>query len=86
MKVERLLSIFDNDTERVKEEINIDHIYLEQFKKMFSPHQITGGKKPLVEERSPGYRQHWIPLYLSCMPTIFSLLDYAGVNQVIRDC
>jgi len=33
MKVERLLSIFDNDTERLKEEINIDHIDLEQFKK-----------------------------------------------------
>ncbi|HTF18692.1 MAG TPA: hypothetical protein VK658_11495 [Chryseolinea sp.] len=37
MKIERLITVFDNDTERLKEEINIDSIDLEQLKGMFSP-------------------------------------------------
>lgn len=37
MKIERLITVFDNDTERLKEEINIDYIDLEQLKEMFNP-------------------------------------------------
>jgi len=37
MKLERLITIFDNNTEGLKEEINIDYIDLELLKKMFNP-------------------------------------------------
>ncbi len=37
MKIERLITVFDNSTEGLTEEINIDHIDLEQLKKLFNP-------------------------------------------------
>jgi hypothetical protein len=37
MKLERTITVFDNDTERLKQEINIDYIDFEQLKRMFNP-------------------------------------------------
>jgi hypothetical protein len=37
MKIERLITVFDNGTERLKAEINIDYIHVEQLKKIFDP-------------------------------------------------
>jgi len=35
MKFERLITVFDSETEGLKEEINIDYIGLDQLKKIF---------------------------------------------------
>jgi hypothetical protein len=37
MQIERLITVFDNKTEGLKEEINIDYVGLDQLKKIFSP-------------------------------------------------
>ncbi len=36
MQIERLITVFDNETEGLKEEINIDYIGLDQLKKIFN--------------------------------------------------
>ena len=36
MKIERLITVFDNKTEKLKEEINIDYVDLDQLKKIFN--------------------------------------------------
>lgn len=35
MKIERLITVFDKKTEKLKEEINIDYVDLNQLKKIF---------------------------------------------------
>jgi len=37
MKLERLITVFDNETELMKEEINIDYVELNELKKIFNP-------------------------------------------------
>ena len=37
MKIERLITVFDNTTDLLESEINIDYIDLEQLKRIFNP-------------------------------------------------
>ncbi len=37
MKIERLITVFDNNAEGLKDEINIDYVDFERLKKMFNP-------------------------------------------------
>ena len=37
MKIERLITVFDNNTEELKGEINIDYVDVEELKKIFRP-------------------------------------------------
>ena len=56
MKIERVVTVFDNKTERLIKEINVDYIDVEQLKKIFN----VPGDDPMmykVYEITPGHVQ-----------------------------
>ena len=60
MKIERLLTVFDKKTDRLKEEINIDYVDVNKLKEIFNPsiddplmymvYEVTEGLIPKISE------------------------------------